>query len=596
MTKLYKSSIYTSRYTLPTLAQIKAQAKKLGKVTAKCKVAILASFTVSGLKEVLQVLANDAMFAIDIYEAPYKQYEQEMRNSGSRLQHFVPDITILLLDPFTILREIQGSMFDGKAIEEFIQKKTESLTTLIDSFIKTSKSHLVVSLIPSPPFSTLGISEIYTTTSQTNTIRSINHNLRIQFQTNKSVHFFDFNNFILNWGYEQVYDPKLFLMGDYFVSPLLFPQLGYELFGFVKASTGKTKKCIVLDLDNTLWGGIIGEDGLSGIKLGPEPPGNAYLLFQRVLLDYYNRGVLLAINSNNNEADVQEVFEKHPFMLLKPEHFSVRLINWKDKATNMIEIAKLLNLSLDALVFVDDDPKKRILMRSLNPQVLTIDLPDDPAQYAKMLTGINDFAQFTFTSEDLKRGKFYQEQAHRETLKTKVSDLKDYLQKLKVQVKRIPVSDFIVPRAAQLTQRTNQFNITTRRYTEADITKYIHDPNAIICIIEVLDTFGSYGIVGVAIVKKESTDIWEIDTFLLSCRVLGIEVENALLHMICTALQKHHAKILKGVFIPTAKNEPAADFFHQNQFKLIKKTKEKSVWELNIKKQLIPKPLHIELL
>ena len=341
-----------------------------------------------------------------------------------------------------------------------------------------------------------------------------------------------------------------------------------------------SKKCIVLDLDNTLWGGILGEDGLEGIRLGPTPEGRPYLEFQKYLLSLFNRGIILAINSKNNHKDALRVFQEHPNMVLKEHNFASMQINWNDKVSNLKNIAKELNIGLDSLVFIDDEKLNREMVKSILPEVEVVDLPEDPSLYLKTLAEIDDFNILKITEEDKKRGKMYAERRKRQELQNKSStDITQFLKDLRMIATINMADSFNIPRIAQLTQKTNQFNMTTRRYSEEDIKKFSGNKNFLVMCISIKDKFGDNGITGAAIVEK-SHESWRIDTFLLSCRIIGRKAEEILLGHIIGLAKNENVKKIIGEFIPTQKNTPAKSFYKNSKFFNAGKSNNMEKWEL----------------
>jgi FkbH-like protein len=341
------------------------------------------------------------------------------------------------------------------------------------------------------------------------------------------------------------------------------------------------KKCLVLDLDNVLWGGIVGEDGLGGIKLGPTPEGSPFLEFQKCVLALYRRGVILAINSSNNPDDALEVFRKHPYMVLKEEHFASIRINWDDKISNMKSIAEEIDIGIDSLVFVDDSRVNRDLVRQALPEVTVIEIPQDPALYLKTLEEVRLFDSLQLTEEDKRRGQMYAEQRKRVEFQGVAGDITEYLKALDQVVTIENLSPLNLGRISQLSQKTNQFNTTTRRYLEGDIKKMADSGRFLIVGIKVQDKFGDSGLTGVAIVEKKP-EAWRIDSFLLSCRVIGRKVEDALLAYIKDQARTAGAKALTGEFIPTKKNAPAKDFYRTRDFSKTSEADGVEVWEYGL--------------
>ena len=398
----------------------------------------------------------------------------------------------------------------------------------------------------------------------------------------------DFNQFITEYGERNVFDYRQYFLGDVKISTNYIPSFGNELMGYVKPTLGLNKKCIVLDLDNTLWGGIVGEDGYNGIDLGDTPPGKAFVEFQKILLSLHQRGIILAINSKNNVADAMEVIKNHPNMILREENFACMKINWNDKLSNMQEIANELNIGLESIVFFDDDPTNRELMRSIIPEVLTPELPKDPSQLPIVISDLNDFNVLKITDEDSKRGEMYLQQRKRVELSQKTKNLDDFLSQLDIKVKIKTASEFTLPRISQLTLKTNQFNLTTKRYQEEEIRNFINSPDKVVACAQVTDKFGDNGITAVYIINKDSNEEWSIDTMLLSCRIMGKGVEEGILDHIIQEARNVGVTRIKANYIATKKNKPVENFLPNFGFK-----KENNSWYYYIDDK-VKKPKHIE--
>jgi FkbH-like protein len=329
------------------------------------------------------------------------------------------------------------------------------------------------------------------------------------------------------------------------------------------------RKCIVLDCDNTLWGGVVGEDGIAGIELGDEFPGTAYRDFQRLLLYLRQQGVFLALASKNNEADVWEVFEKHTGMLLKREHISAWQINWSPKSENIPKIAKALNIGLDSLVFIDDNPMEIDHMRSAQPEVHSVLLPEDPADILTHIRSLPHFDRFEVTQEDRQRADMMRAEQEREVLGGSLTK-EDFRRSLELRLDFFPAQPDDLDRITQLINKTNQFNLSTIRRSLDEVHVLANSPHHQIFGLRVSDKFGDYGLTGVVIaeISPDHTS-WTIDTLLLSCRVLGRGVETSLLAALAQEARLDGATELKASFIPTAKNAAALSFLPDHGFKAI---------------------------
>ena len=556
----------------------------------KIRIAILSSFTINGLAETLQVKSAERNIECITYVGNYNQYNQEILDRNSTLYNFSPDLTFLIVDVRSILGNLFYSPYSITSSERksIVSEKKSELANLCKAFINNSESKLVVTNFLIPKYSPYGIFETKMDYGFHNMIQDLNLQLSNEFKKLNSVYIFDFNGFATLHGEKNIFNYQSFLFGDIKITLDFIPYLANELLAYIIAITGLSKKCIVLDLDNTLWGGIVGEDGFDGIKLSPQPPGNAYLEFQRYLLSLFQRGVILTINSKNNPDDAIEVIKKHPHMVLKEDNFACMRINWNDKVVNMKEIAEELNIGLDSMVFFDDDPVNREYMRLNLPQVMTIDLPSNPSQYCEVLQDLIEFNVLKITSEDVTRGKMYLQQRKRNELEKTSSNLEDFLKTLDVRISIKKANNFTIPRISQLTLKTNQFNLTTKRYQEEEITKFSKDENLMVGCVQVEDKFGDNGITGVFIIRKNNPKEWTIDTFLLSCRIIGREVEKGIIAYIFDTAKQNDVTKIKAQYIPTQKNKPCESFLSNCGFK---KDGDYWVYDLNT---LFTKPDYLE--
>jgi FkbH-like protein len=384
-------------------------------------------------------------------------------------------------------------------------------------------------------------------------------------------------------------DPRMEVAARVPWSPDFLAPLSRAVLALVKAASGLTRKVLVLDLDNTLWGGVVGEDGLDGLTLGPEGPGRAYVAFQRAVLELWERGILLAVNSKNNPDDALAVLRKHPHMVLREEHFAAMRINWQDKATNLREIADELRLGSDSFVFVDDQPAERALVREVMPEVLTPDWPADATEYVAALHALNDFERLHTTDEDRRRAAMYREESDRERFRTSAASLRDYLAGLGIVATLAPVRESDVPRVAQLTQKTNQFNLTTIRYQERDIRDFAAAPDARVLTLHVRDRFGDAGLVGVAIIRIEGPS-WRLDTLLLSCRVMSRRIEFAWLGALAADARAAGAQELRGEYRATPKNGVVRDLFAEAGFSCVATDDARSEWRLSLGEAMREEP------
>ena len=568
-----------------------AKSIKTNNFDKKINVGILASFSLNGLEETLRVKSAQKGIDCRIYVGDYNQYNQEIFKSNSRLFQFNPQLTFLILDVRHILGELYFLPYSISASErkEFVETKVDEIKKLVEAFLDNSNSKLVITNFQIPVYSPYGINEQKEDFGMKQLVYEINNKIRHELKDQPLVFIYDFNEFVMKFGEYNVFNYQDYFFGDIKISIDYIPKFADELLGYVNAVMGITKKCIVLDLDNTLWGGIIGEDGFDNIKLGDDAVGRSFVEFQKRLLALNQRGIILAINSKNNFEDAMEVIKKHPSMILREDNFACMKINWDDKVTNLQEISKELNIGLDSMVFFDDDLINQEFVKTSLPEVLVVELPNDSSQFAQIITKMKEFDVLKITEEDVKRNEMYLVQKKRTELKNKIVDFDEFLKQMNIEVNIKKADSFTIPRISQLTLKTNQFNLTTKRYQQEEISSFSSDKDRIVECVQVSDKFGDNGITGVYIIEKKDSKEWIIDTFLLSCRIMGRKVEEAMLYQIIEKAKNLGIKKIKGKFIPTKKNKPAENFYSDCGFK-----KEGDYWVFNTD-QVMKKPEQIKL-
>ncbi|MDP3244340.1 MAG: HAD-IIIC family phosphatase [bacterium] len=547
-------------------------------------IAILSSFTIRGIEEGLCLKCQEIGVAPNIYTGGYNQYAQEIINPDSGLYQFNSDLVFIFIDTRALMGEYFFSPYQVSEIQrrEWVNEKITEIKLFVQQLESRLSAKIVIHNFEVPTHSPLGVLENKQGFGFQESIETLNGLLRDAYKNDSQVFVFDYDAFCSRIGKENIFDHKMYYLGDIKLGLSHIPKLCDEYLAYIKPLMSLNKKCIVLDLDNILWGGVIGEEGLEGIKLGPTSEGRPFWEFQKHLLSLFQRGVILAINSKNNPEDALRVFHEHPHMILKEEHFAAMRMNWDDKVANMKSLAEEINIGLDNLVFIDDDKLNREIIRGMLPEVTVVEMPDDPALYAKTLLELNEFQILQLTDEDLQKGKMYAAEKQRRDFQQVATDLTDYLKGLAMIIEIENANKMNIPRLAQLTQKTNQFNMTTRRYTEEDIEKMLASGEFLIISIKVEDKFGDNGIVGAAIVEKNIDNKWRINTFLLSCRIIGRRIEETLLAYIIEEAKKAGAKFLSGDFISTKKNHPAKDFYKKNNFKLVKSENKTGLWEFDL--------------
>ena len=562
----------------------------------KFKLAILRSFTVEPIVPLLRAEAFAYGVDLEVHVGDFNTYVQDTVDAQSSLYRFAPNAVVLAVRTDQAAPELWRDFADlsPEQSQGAADHAVRSYEQCISAFRKHTQASLIVHSLELPSFPSLGILDSQSEAGQSGLIRKINRELRRKAAEYRGVYTLDYNALITKHGCEHWGDERKWLMARLPISARHLIDMAREWIRFIVPLSGRTAKVLVCDLDNTLWGGVIGEDGMTGIKVGPEYPGATFQALQRALLDLSRKGILLAVCSKNNLDDAMEAIEKHPGMLVRAKHFAAVRINWTDKAQNLREIAQELNVGVDSLAFIDDNPFEREQVRAALPEVTVIDLSKNPMEYASAVRNCAVFERLTLSSEDQQRSAMYTEQKQRASAEQTFQSKEDFFRYLEQEADLDPVTELTLARVSQLTQKTNQFNLTTRRYTETQIAEMATKPEWNIFSIKVRDRFGDHGLVGVAITHDER-DQCEVDTFLLSCRVIGRTVETALLAHLAESAAQRGRKQLYGWFLPTKKNAPARDFYEQHGFVRAETSAAGSLWTLDLKSSPLRSPDWIKL-
>lgn len=567
--------------------------------TKGVRLAVIGSTTLEPLAACLEVKIRLVGFNVETFVGGFNTYRQEILDKTSGLHKVAPDIVILSIDAWSILDKMFLASFIRMSDKErqSLQKHiVNDISSIVNELESSTSALIFVNNFLIPVFSPLGIVDNKQEIGFRDFFSELNKALAKKLQKNARSFVVDLDALAGSFGKSRIINWNTWYRGSIPFSEQFMPVLAEEYLRYVLAFKGLTKKCIVLDLDNTLWGGIIGEDGLEGIKLGNTSPGIEYVDFQKVLLSLYNRGIILAICSKNNYDDAIRVFHEHPFQVLKEDHFAAMRINWQNKIVNLEELAAEINIGLDSMIFLDDNPVERAQISQAHPEVLVVDMPKNPRLYREMLENLNIFDVLSLTKEDLARGEMYVGKRKRTELEKSATSIEDFLRTLELKIRVVEVNDFDAPRVVQLINKTNQFNLTTRRYTDAEIDDYRKSKDVAVYSMAVQDKFGDEGLVGVAIVRKKNTE-WLIDSFLMSCRVIGRSAETAMLAKIVADARRAKAKRITGEYIPTKKNLPAVDFYERHGFRMPTKFEDDvTTWTLDLGSQTVDVPEWIELI
>lgn len=558
--------------TVPAWIEAKAVWRKFnseaaGDASADIRIGIAASFTAHNMVQFLGASLLAAGYRPKIEPGPYNQIFQVCLDPRA---HFGADCDVIALlwrIEDLLQDEISGALHQDKDAWQRAAQKLDSLTAAISALRSSFAGMIVVSVPPFPAGLAVGPLGLDNPVRLGAFHRAVVTQFIESVAKLEHVRLLDLDAVQRHVGYAASFDARQsYLYKQPFTDQFLH-RAGAQLARIVLAARRSAKKCIVLDCDNTLWGGIVGEDGIDGIELGSEYPGTAFCDLQRLLLHWRQQGIFLAVLSKNNEADVWEVFDNHRGMVLCRRDISAWKINWLPKAENIAFIAKALNVGLDSLVFIDDSPMEIDYMRQAQPDVTSILLPEDPAHFVSMLEGLDLFDRLDITGEDLARVDMMRAEIDREELSAKMTK-EDFLGALdlKVEFSQAKPDDF--GRVTQLINKTNQFNLTTIRRTLEEVRGLARSQNHRVYSSRVWDKFGDYGLTGVAIIDiSPDRRTWTIDSLLLSCRVLGRGVEAALLAVLASDGRSEGATELLGSYVPTKKNELCATFLPDHGFR-----------------------------
>ncbi|GHV79564.1 hypothetical protein AGMMS49944_13550 [Spirochaetia bacterium] len=392
----------------------------------------------------------------------------------------------------------------------------------------------------------------------------------------------DFSRFLSNYKSEELIDWKYYFIAQMGFNPMIAHSFQEWFIAQIEAIELKRKKCLVLDLDNTLWGGIVGEDGIEGISLGGDYPGKAFSVFQSLILELSNQGIILAVCSKNNIEDVRQIWKQHPDIILKEELFAALRVNWNNKADNISEIAQELNIGLDSMVYLDDNPTEREIIKNYLPEVTVPEFPEQPYMLPYFLKKIAQryFSIYALTEEDKFKTKQYKQNTERMKSKEQFIDMDSYLRSLSMQLTVERLNKLNIARFAQMTQKTNQFNLTTPRYNESDIQTF-EDKGHWVYGLRVKDRFGDNGITGLIIIAINDKNAY-LDTLLLSCRILGKNIEYAFITYFLNKLKLFGIEKVKALYIRTDKNTQVESFYERAGFKLDKCSVNRKEYIMNL--------------
>ena len=556
---------------LPHIQRLTDHAAGLAPAMRELRLGVVHSYTSELLDPWLGLAGALEGLDVETYHAPYGLNLAEADAKSGLVAHS-PDITLMLLRREDLHPDLARPVVGLRPGEQakLAAQAHDRLLAIVTAFRAQNIGHLVVTVLPEQAGPALGVYDPQSERSEAAWWSALKADIgrRLRAGIEASL-FLDLDEVLAQIGREAFFDNRLWYSVRFPFAAAAAREVSRRVVGLGAALKFPKAKVIVLDADNTLWGGIIGEDGIDGIALGHEYPGNAYMAFQRRLLDFQQRGFILALCSKNNPADVDQVLNEHPHQILKPEQFASIRVNWEPKTDNLAALAEELNLGLDSFIFVDDSDHECALVRRELPEVEVIQTPARPVEVPFCLDQVSRLELLSLTAEDQKKTEMYAQERIRRQLRQNAErsgSLEAYLASLEM-VMTVGIDDPApLKRLAQLTQKTNQFNLTTRRYDEPHMRRLIDASNWMVSYFSLKDVFGESGIVGLALFDLPEPAVAELDTFLMSCRVIGRKAESAFINVLLKRLAASGVREVLADYLPTPKNGLVTSFLPDHGF------------------------------
>lgn len=532
-------------------------------------------------------------FSLECITGAYDQFLQDALDPDSGLNKARPDAVLIALDHRGLsLRPTPGNQ---QVAGQMVEDAGRLLDTIRAAISRNGGAPCIVQTIAAPPEGLFGSFDRALPGTARHLVDGFNRQLS-QSISGSSDMLLDVAGIAETVGLADWHSPPLWNLAKLPFDNSFVPLYTDHVVRIIGAMRGKSRRCLVLDLDNTVWGGVIGDDGMDGIKIAQgDATGEAHLSVQQLALALRERGVVLAVSSKNTDSVARQPFKEHPDMLLREDHIAVFQANWEDKASNIRAIANELALGLESLVFLDDNPVERSLIRRELPEVGVPEVEEDPANYARTLAAAGYFEAIGFSDEDRARAEMYQGNARRLSLMGQTADLESYLRSLEMRIVFGELDSRTRARVAQLISKSNQFNLTTRRYSEPQVEQLERDPDAMTLHARLIDKFGDNGIICVIICRSEGAETWTIDTWLMSCRVLGRRVEQAVLAEILKQARARGVRTLIGEYRPTERNDMVREHYDRLGFKEIERSADGVTrWELSTGTKLEDVPMMVQ--
>jgi FkbH-like protein len=533
--------------------QLKKNLKKDFSDFKKCKVAILGDTATQFLVQAIRGEGYERKLDLQIWEADFDQIEMQVFDELSELNIFKPEIVIIFQSSHKLLGKYNKQKPDAHLT--FASMELEKISNIYSTISNGLGSKVIYFNYTEIDDTVFGNYSNKTEASFLFQLRKLNFELMAFSSRNDNLYICDISTIQNQIGKSKFFQSSIYINTEMVMSLDVLPLIASKTVDTIDALSGKFKKCIILDLDNTTWGGIIGDDGIENIQLGSLGIGKAFTEFQYWIKKLKNRGIIIAVCSKNTESVAKEPFEKHPDMVLRLEDIAVFIANWENKADNIRQIQSILNIGFDSMVFLDDNPFERNIVRENIPEIVVPELPEDPAEYLEYLYTLNLFETVSVSKEDSERTKLYQVEAQRAVIQKKFTNEDDFLKSLNMFSLVEPFNKFNIPRVAQLSQRSNQFNLRTVRFTESDLNSLSMSEDYFTFVFNLEDKFGDNGLISVVILQVHNKATIFINSWFMSCRVLKRGMENFVLNTLVTFALKNGFTTLKGQYIKTPKNE-----------------------------------------
>ncbi|MDO6657355.1 HAD family hydrolase [Anaerobacillus sp. 1_MG-2023] len=586
LTKINDNDVNHLLHQISTFAGQEKAGKLLEKIDSggvQAKVAFVGSHTIQGLDNITRYEALKRNLHIQSLMGGYNQWNLLMLKPESDLEHFDPDVTVCSLDESIIYKHFGDSGWSTETLSFALEEAFEEIKKVLTIYTTRVATTIVLHTIPLPLYDWKAVTNYREKQKVSMLWRRFNQDLLNLHTTLENVIVLDFE--VLTQDVQETRDPRMKHYASMSYTSNVWQVISKEIASIIASIKGLSQKVLALDLDQTLWGGIIGDDGVHGIQLSKTFPGNQFYAFQQVIKRLQAQGILLTIVSKNDWDNVKDVFISHDDMVLDEEDFVQISCNWGPKSESLANMASRLNLGKDSIVFVDDNPFERELVSSQLPEVTVIPLSQDPSLYIQDLLMEGYFNTMNSTDEDHKRLEKYKQIAKREELKEDSDSIEEYLLQLEMELDVFEILSSHVPRIAQLSQRTNQFNMTTTRLTESEVVGISNSESSSIYGFRLKDKFGDNGIVGYVHVKKEEHR-WLIENFIMSCRVFQRSVECEVLRVILENAKLQGVSEVIGNYKPSKKNKLVSDFYQNNGFELVDYGENSTCWLYLFKKEI----------